>query len=362
MSHAPERKEKDCLNCGAIVHGRFCQVCGQENIVPHESFWSMVHHFFADITHFDGKFFSTVGILIRKPGFLSAEYVKGRRNSYLNPIRMYVFTSALFFLIFFTAYNPHDINFSGEKVKKEITEGTVDLLKTGYKNADTKEDSLAIEKALKSLTDSSAKKESGVNEEDDNKLNISTKFDPIDSNYKTVKEYDSVQALLPADKKDNWFKRTLERKSLDLAERFKEDEPEFWRTVLGKFLHSFPYMLFVSLPLYALFLKLLYVRRKKFYYADHGLFLIHLYIFTFIFLLLFLGVTKLKDYSHQGWMGLLQIVLIIFGFIYTLLAIKNFYKQGWGKTIIKFILFNILCVIALVLLFVLFFLFSLFQL
>ena len=116
MSHAPERKEKDCLNCGALVQGRFCQVCGQENIVPHESFWSMVHHFFADITHFDGKFFSTVGILVRKPGFLSAEYVKGRRNSYLNPVRMYVFTSALFFLIFFTLFNPHDINFSSKKM------------------------------------------------------------------------------------------------------------------------------------------------------------------------------------------------------------------------------------------------------
>ncbi len=362
MSHAPERKEKDCLNCGAIVQGRFCQVCGQENILPHESFWSMVHHFFADITHFDGKFFSTVGILIRKPGFLSAEYVKGRRNSYLNPVRMYVFTSALFFLVFFTAYNPHEINFSGEKGTNVITEGTEALLREGYKNADTKEDSLAIEKALKSLTDTTAQKDSRENDKDDGKLSLSPRFNPIDSNYKTVKEYDSVQALLPAGKRDNWFKRTLERKSLDLAERYREDESEFWRTVIAKFLHSLPYMLFVSLPLYALFLKLLYVRRKKFYYADHSLFLIHLYIFTFIFLLLFLGVTKLKNYLHQGWMGLLQAALMIFGFIYALLAIKNFYKQGWAKTIVKFILFNILCVIALVLLFALFFLFSLFQL
>jgi len=362
MSHAPERKEKDCLNCGVAVQGRFCQVCGQENIVPHESFWSMVHHFFADITHFDGKFFNTVGILIRKPGFLSEEYVKGRRNSYLNPIRMYVFTSALFFLIFFTVFNPHDINFSGKKVENGITEGTAALLKEGYKNANTKEDSLAIEKALKSLTDSSAKKDSGIKGEDDNKPNISTRFDPIDSNYKTVREYDSVQSSLPAGKRDNWFKRTLERKSLNLGERFKENEPEFWRTVIGKFLHTLPYMLFVSLPLYALFLKLLYVRRKKFYYADHGLFLIHLYIFTFILLLLFLGITKLKNYLHQGWMGLLQTGLIIFGFIYALLAVKFFYKQGWAKTISKFILFNILCIIALLLLFALFFVFSLFQL
>ena len=101
MSHRPERKEKDCLNCGTTVQGRYCHVCGQENVEPKETFFGMVTHFFNDITHFDGKFFTTLKDLLFKPGFLSAEYMKGRRMSYLNPVRMYVFTSAIFFLIFF---------------------------------------------------------------------------------------------------------------------------------------------------------------------------------------------------------------------------------------------------------------------
>ena len=100
MSHIPQRKEKDCLNCGAIVQGRFCHVCGQENVVPKESFWHMVIHFFYDITHFDSKFFETLKDLVTKPGFLSKEYMKGRRASYLHPVKMYVFTSAVFFLRF----------------------------------------------------------------------------------------------------------------------------------------------------------------------------------------------------------------------------------------------------------------------
>ena len=101
MSHIPERKEKDCLNCGTIVQGKYCHVCGQENVVPMETFWAMLTHFVYDITHFDGKFFSTLGILLRKPCFLSKEYMKGKRASYLNPVRMYIFTSAFFFLVFF---------------------------------------------------------------------------------------------------------------------------------------------------------------------------------------------------------------------------------------------------------------------
>lgn len=102
MSHRPQRKEKDCLNCGTIVQGHYCQNCGQENIEPKETFWGMVTHFFYDITHFDGKFFVTLKDLFFKPGFLSAEYIRGRRVTYLHPIRMYIFTSALFFLVFFT--------------------------------------------------------------------------------------------------------------------------------------------------------------------------------------------------------------------------------------------------------------------
>ncbi len=101
MSHVPQRNEKDCLNCGTIVQGRYCHVCGQENVVPKETFWHMVTHFFYDITHFDCSFFTTVKDLIFRPGFLSNEYIAGRRVKYLHPIRMYVFTSAIFFLSFY---------------------------------------------------------------------------------------------------------------------------------------------------------------------------------------------------------------------------------------------------------------------
>ncbi|MEO6723037.1 MAG: DUF3667 domain-containing protein, partial [Ferruginibacter sp.] len=108
MNHLKERSEKDCLNCNARLHGTYCHICGQENIEPKESFWHLVAHFFYDITHFDGKFFSTLKYLIWRPGFLPAEYARGRRASYLNPIRMYVFTSAFFFLIFFSFMQPKE--------------------------------------------------------------------------------------------------------------------------------------------------------------------------------------------------------------------------------------------------------------
>src|SRR5215213_2659019 len=83
-----------------MVAGRFCQNCGQENTVPHQNFWGLIRHFIFDIFHFDGKFFETLRFLLFKPGFVPGEYLSGRRNRYLDPIRMYLFTSALFFLVF----------------------------------------------------------------------------------------------------------------------------------------------------------------------------------------------------------------------------------------------------------------------
>ena len=133
MSHAQERARKNCLNCNAQVHGRFCQICGQENLEPQESFWHLVTHFFNDITHFDGKFFSSLKLLFFHPGFLSAEYKRGRRSSYLNPVRMYVFTSFLFFLVFFSVY--HFENLFGEgKPKPDVIAAIAGADSSHYSN------------------------------------------------------------------------------------------------------------------------------------------------------------------------------------------------------------------------------------
>ncbi|MBL0146204.1 MAG: DUF3667 domain-containing protein [Chitinophagaceae bacterium] len=101
MSHSKKRAEKNCLNCNAIVADRFCGICGQENIEIKESFWGIVSHFFQDITHYDGKFLSTLKLLLTKPGFLSFEYLRGRRASYLHPIGCMFYIGILLFNILY---------------------------------------------------------------------------------------------------------------------------------------------------------------------------------------------------------------------------------------------------------------------
>ena len=131
-----------------------------------------------------------------------------------------------------------------------------------------------------------------------------------------------------------------------------------FRTAL---IHSLPQMLFISLPLLALILKLFYIRRKQFYYVSHGIFSLHLYIFLFIAMLFLFSISNLNDQLHWGFFNFIFTVLVIWLFVYEYLAMKNFYKQGWVKTFFKFLLVNIVFAIVIGLLFVVFILFSLFK-
>jgi ribosomal protein L40E len=132
MSHFKERKEKICLNCNAELQGRFCHKCGPENIEPKESFLHLLSHLVSHEFHFDSKFFSTAKHLLLTLGFLTKEYMAGRRVSYLDPIRMYIFLSAFFFLVVFS-----------------LNKGETNLVNATYKNPSAKKQALAAIKEVK---------------------------------------------------------------------------------------------------------------------------------------------------------------------------------------------------------------------
>jgi len=144
--------------------------------------------------------------------------------------------------------------------------------------------------------------------------------------------------------------------------KYRHSQKQFWSDAMSGFMHSFPYLLFVSLPLYALYLKLLYIRRKKFYYVDHGMFLIYLYIFTFLFLLVFLGIAEIRQQLSWTWPAIIEGIMLIWGIYYAWRAMYIFYDQGRLKTLVKFILFNFLCGVSIIILFLVFFLLTIFRL
>jgi hypothetical protein len=87
-----------CLNCGADLHGRFCGACGQRVVPPHPSVRELAGDAWHELTGYDGRIMATIHGLAR-PGFLTREYIEGRRAHYLSPVRIYLFVSVIYFVI-----------------------------------------------------------------------------------------------------------------------------------------------------------------------------------------------------------------------------------------------------------------------
>ncbi len=96
----PGPQSERCLNCGAELSGEYCHQCGQKKIHRHDfSLKHFVSHLVHEFTHLDSnKVFKTFFALLFRPGLLTAEYLAGRKGSYINPIRIYLTFSALYFL------------------------------------------------------------------------------------------------------------------------------------------------------------------------------------------------------------------------------------------------------------------------
>jgi hypothetical protein len=353
MSRLKERKERKCLNCHIAVKGRFCHRCGQENIEPKESVWDLISHFFKDITHFDGKFFSTIKYLFKKPGFLSKEYMIGRRASYVNPIRLYVFTSAFFFLIFFSL-NKVDRNLEKSELKmngKTYTEIEAmdslafDAFTRNINKEDDKPGLPMTREVFKQYFDSMALK---------NTFRFTSKV-----KYKSKAEYDSI--LASGKMKHNWLKKQFTYREIEINKKYHDREGEFNEDFTNMIQHSLPQVFFVLLPLFALILKLLYIRRKQFYYVNHAIFSIHFYILWFMIMLIIIGLTELNSMLDWTFINYLQLIMGLGIFFYLYKAMRNFYQQRRAKTALKFLILSFLLLVSILFIFSIFVFYSLFK-
>jgi len=317
VSHLHERKEKNCLNCNTQLTGRYCPVCGQENVEPRESLWHLLVHFFNDITHFDGKFFSTIKLLLTRPGFLSEEYMKGRRARYLNPIRMYLFISFLLFFLLFSLP-------SGKVSRNNVSITDDSGVRTEQKDTVAK-----APVAVDTLAEGVYTSNNGEITLDENAW-----INRTVSEFSTAAQYDSFQHTLQPAIRDNWWEKFLARRLIALRQ-YVEEHPKSWKEdFLNIFLHSIPKMLFISIPAFAFLLYLLYIRRRRnFYFVSHGIFTIHIYCTLYLLLLITIPFSYI---DHPIAFVFCAAVTLAGPILYLFIAMKRFYKQGTFKTFLKF--------------------------
>lgn len=279
------RVDTDCLNCEATVVGQYCSACGQENIEVIEKFWPMITHNIGHYFHFDSKFLGTIGPLVTKPGFLTNKYIAGKRTSYLHPIQTYLFISIIFFLLMPIGGN--HVNVKDKKLSSEIKQ----------EQAWGKGKHIIV---------------NGVQLDKDS----------------TIEAYEKRQSALPSSKRDNLFAHYANKQFIKIIGKDSEKN-------IDKFIRNLPKLMFILLPLFAVILKLVFWRNRK-YYIEHFVYSLHLHSFLFILFTILL----ILDYISFGFLSEAFIGFIATGPIiwYMYRSLREVYNNSRWKTIGKMII------------------------
>ena len=79
---------KTCLNCGTVYQGNYCHKCGQPITTRRLSTKDFIITFLSSIIRMNKGFMFTCAKLVFKPWVVIADYVKGKRIIYTNPIQL----------------------------------------------------------------------------------------------------------------------------------------------------------------------------------------------------------------------------------------------------------------------------------
>ena len=77
----------------------YCPTCGQSVKMFSRPWLEITREWLAETLDWDGRMFRSIGLLLSRPGFLSQEYIAGKRVTYTSPVRLYLVVSLLFFFV-----------------------------------------------------------------------------------------------------------------------------------------------------------------------------------------------------------------------------------------------------------------------
>lgn len=282
MSKNPLRKDKTCLNCRHVVENRFCPKCGQENIETRKTFYQLFVHFFEDLTHYENAFWKTIKNLLLKPSTLTKEYLSGKRLSYLAPVRLYIFISLItFFLISVLSSK----NFGITTMEKNETETVSQKAKKGGYSIFGYHSTQQLD---------------------------------------SIKKHGSKADQLPP------FQFWITKKALVVFENNTQEE--IIKKFTTSYIHNFPKLLFLNMPVFAFFLWLFH-NKKRWYYFDHGIFTHHYFSFLLLtVLILFLSNKLFSLLEESGFANFFIGMVNFFGFSWMFYYIYPAHHRFFGET------------------------------
>jgi hypothetical protein len=387
----PAVPQRRCQNCGELLLGEHCYACGQptKGLVRH--FSSIIGDFMDSVFELDSRILRTLGPLLFKPGHLSEEYFAGRRVRYVSPVRLFVFLSLF---AFFAAQLSFDIDVDPPKPDKAESAagktagddaersgdkapgagagtgaGRSDDKKEGRANGNLRQATTVAEverirdEALAEIRKARAEAvdvpgvgigldvaEKGIAAEAARRINEIRESERTGEPLRIPEDTDGRISFdgTAWDAETNpltisWFSDGMNKK---LNERIGRAEGNIERIqkdpnlLKDAFLSSVPTTLFVLLPLFALFLKIAYLFKRRLY-MEHLIVALHSHSFLCASLLVVLLLDALATWTAgMAWLsrplGWIEVALIVWMPVYLLLMQKRVYRQGWIMTTLKY--------------------------
>jgi len=355
----------ECNNCQhpLDISDRFCPNCSQANSNKKLSLKDFFDEFFASLVSYDSRLLKTLSALLTKPGKITRDFLSGKRVSYTNPFRFLLSLSIIYFLLLSLTSNLSDIDRYGEGKKNslsKITNALAFLWDNISENDTTQvfqidvEDQEETQKKLDTLniTQGLLRRDSIIisnpksHFEKTNQKSLWTRFFAKREFFNVIMEKDSIDIFSDISPDYGIISSRENRGAFNAAKsflRFKKQPGSFLNNIISKL----PFATFFFLPVFTLFISLVYIR-KKHNYTEHLIFSFHNQSLFFILLIVSLLIEAVFNVS-VGW-----IFIFIFS-IYLFLSMLKFYEQGFFKTMIKYVflntIFSILALFATLLLF-----------
>jgi hypothetical protein len=345
-----------CRNCGTPLTGKFCMECGQKNHTYMAPLWNVLHDFAATHFGFDTKFFHSIVPLLFRPGFLSREFCLGHEERYVKPFRMYLFTSIVFFFlaaIFWpqlgvdngsnnsdlTSKIEHDAVSKPDpgmtraainKALEQIDDQPIDPARKAFAKSILQEELTALD-APPAASKSKPAAATGAAPKAASAL-AKVKAAPAITGSIDISSDDAGPGIHIHTKPGPGANPDANNRFAQMFMNIKDHQDEFKK----RFVQNLPKLMFVLMPLIALFLKLFYIGSKR-YLTEHFVFTLHFHAMVFVVLLIvmlagslahhFTWAEPLKSAGKVAWWYIL---------VYLFLALRFFYKQGWFMTGLKF--------------------------
>jgi len=325
-----------CLNCGTELMGPFCYFCGQPDKNFMRFFPALLRDLMEDMLDLDSRFMRTLKPLLFKPGKLTRDYMNGRRFRYAPPMRVYIFSSIVFFLL--------AALLSSNSLQLEARDGNLVMV-----TPDTEEEQQNIDEALENLPDS-VKRNIDVEQAMEEVHNEDPAADMFDVDDLDIQLNDKPwnRETNPVDIKwlPGWLNDRINDEIEGSPKKAKQinENPNL---ILDKVFDILPITMFILLPVVALIFKFWYLFAKR-YYVEHLIFSLHNHSFIYVILTLILLFGLAGDlaasYEYPAAANAIEWVPVILGIwipVYLLISLRTVYQQNWFLTLGKYFVIGI---------------------